>query len=91
MALFKIGILNSLNFEPIIVCESCLKDKMTNKPSKAQRNHATIQLELEYTDVCRLMSLQAKGGNEYFITFNDYSRYGDVYLMRHKFKAFQKF
>ena len=38
------------------------------------------------------MSTQAKGGYEYFITFtDDYSRYGYVYLMRWKSKAFEKF
>ena len=38
------------------------------------------------------MSVQAQGGYEYFITFtDDYSRYGYVYLMRHKSEAFDKF
>ena len=38
------------------------------------------------------MSTQAKGGYEYFITFiDDYSIYGYVYLMKWKFKAFEKF
>ena len=33
-----------------------------------------------------------QGGYEYFITFtDDYSRYGYVYLMRHKSEAFDKF
>ena len=48
-------------------------------------------LELIHTDVCGLMSTQAKGGYEYFITFtDDYSRYY-VYLMRRKSEAFEKF
>ena len=38
------------------------------------------------------MSTQARGGYEYFITFmDDYLRYGYVYLMRRKSKAFEKF
>ena len=49
-------------------------------------------LELVQTDVCGLMSTQAKGGYEYFITFiDDYSRYGYVYLMRRKSETFEKF
>ena len=49
-------------------------------------------LELVHTDVCGPMSTQEKGGYEYFITFtDDYSRYGYVYLMRRKSKAFEKF
>ena len=32
------------------------------------------------------------GGYKYFITFtDDHSRYGYVYLMQHKFEAFEKF
>ena len=38
------------------------------------------------------MTIQARGGFEYFITFiDDYSRYGCIYLMRHKSEAFEKF
>ena len=65
---------------------------MTKRPFKAKGNRATIQLELVHTDVCGPMSVQARGGYEYFITFtDDYSRYGYVYLMRHKSEAFDKF
>ena len=38
------------------------------------------------------MSIQARDGYEYFITFtNDYSRFGYVYLMKRKSEAFEKF
>ena len=38
------------------------------------------------------MSTSARGGYEYFITFiDDYSKYGYIYLMNHKFEAFEKF
>ena len=38
------------------------------------------------------MSTSARGGYKYFITFiDDYSRYGYIYLMRHKSEAFDKF
>ena len=38
------------------------------------------------------MSIQARGGYEYFITFtDDYSRFGYLYLMKWKSKAFEKF
>ena len=38
------------------------------------------------------MSISARGGYEYFITFiDDYSRYGYIYLMRQKSEAFEKF
>ena len=42
--------------------------------------------------MCGLINIQAKGWHEYFTTFaDDYSRFGYVYLMRHKSKAFQMF
>ena len=43
-------------------------------------------------DPCGPMSTSARGGYEYFINFiDDYSRYGYIYLMRHKSVAFEKF
>ena len=40
-SLLKSGILNSLIFEPIPVCESCLESKMTERPFTTKGNHAT--------------------------------------------------
>ena len=45
-----------------------------------------------HTYVCRPMSTKTRGGFQYFITItNDFSRYGYVYLMKHKSKPLQKF
>ena len=87
----KSGILNSLAFEPIPICESCLEGKMTKRPFKAKGYCATKPLELVHI-VCSPMHVQARGGYEYFVTFtDDYSRYGFVYLMRQKSETFDKF
>ena len=65
---------------------------MTKRPFKAKGNRATVQLKLVHIDICGPMTIQARGGYEYFITFtDDYSRYGYIYLMRHKSEAFEKF
>ena len=49
-------------------------------------------LELVHSDVCGPLSIQARGGYEYFITFtDDYSRFSYVYIMKRKFEAFEKF
>ncbi|KAH9698582.1 hypothetical protein KPL71_024056 [Citrus sinensis] len=65
---------------------------MTKRPFSAKRVRATVPLELVHTDVCGPINVQDRGGYEYFITFtDDYSRYGYVYLMRHKFEALEKF
>jgi hypothetical protein len=38
------------------------------------------------------MSSIARGGFQYFISFtDDFSRYGYVYLLRHKYESFEKF
>ena len=58
----------------------------------AKGNRAQEPLKLIHSDVCGPMSTQARGGYEYFVTFvDDYSRYGYVYLMRHKSETFGKF
>ena len=46
---------------------------------------ASDLLEIIHTDVCGPMSVDACGGYRYFLTFTDeLSRYGHVYLMKHK-------
>ncbi|KAL0313416.1 UNVERIFIED_CONTAM: Retrovirus-related Pol polyprotein from transposon TNT 1-94 [Sesamum radiatum] len=73
-------------------CESCLKGKMTKKPFVGQSAIAKGLLDLVYTDVCGPLSIPARGGFPYFITFtDDHSRYGYVYLMRYKSEAFGRF
>ena len=38
------------------------------------------------------MSVEAHGGYRYFLTFtDDLSRYGYIYLMKHKYETFEKF
>ncbi|KAL0427662.1 UNVERIFIED_CONTAM: hypothetical protein Slati_2941000 [Sesamum latifolium] len=72
--------------------ESCLKGKMTKKPFVGQSAIANNLLDLVHTDVCGPLSIPARGGFSYFITFiNDHSRYGYVYLMRYKSEAFGRF
>ena len=59
-------------------------------PGKGQR--AKELLELIHTDVCGPMSHPARGGFSYFITFtDDFSRYGYIYLIKHKSEALEKF
>jgi len=65
---------------------------MTKAPFIGQSERATDLLGLIHIDVCGSLSSPTRGGYLYFITFtNDFSRYGYVYLMRHKSKSFEKF
>ena len=62
------------------------------RPFNAKGYKAKDLLELVHSDVCSPMSIQARGGYEYFITFiDDYSRFGYVYLIKRKSKVFEKF
>ncbi|KAL0463119.1 UNVERIFIED_CONTAM: hypothetical protein Slati_0199500 [Sesamum latifolium] len=80
------------NLDHLPTCESCLKGKMTKKPFIGQSAIANDLLDLVHTDVCGPLSIPARGGFFYFITFtDDHSRYGYVYLMRYKSEAFGRF
>ncbi|KAL0319620.1 UNVERIFIED_CONTAM: hypothetical protein Sradi_5223500 [Sesamum radiatum] len=80
------------NLHHLPTCESCLKGKMSNKPFVGQSAIANGLLDLVHTNVCGPLSIPARGGFFYFITFtDDHSRYGYVYLMRYKSEAFRRF
>ena len=65
---------------------------MTKMPFIDFPERASDLLELIHTDVYGPMSSTARGGFQYFINFtDDLSRYGYVYLMKHKSKTFEKF
>ncbi|GJY07048.1 retrotransposon protein, putative, ty1-copia subclass, partial [Tanacetum coccineum] len=59
--------------------------KMTRKPFPHRTKRATDLLGIIHTDVCGLFRHVSRQGASYFITFmDDYSRYGYVYLLKHK-------
>lgn len=90
--LHKDGLLDSFDFESYEVCESCLQGKMTKTPFSGHSERANDLLGLIHTDVCGPFNIAARGGYQYFITFtDDVSRYGYVYLMKHKSESFEKF
>ena len=90
--LHQVGVLNSFDFESYDTCESCLLGKMTKDPFTRHSERANELLDLIHTDVCGPLSSDARGGYKYFITFtDDFSRYGYVYLMRHKSESFEMF
>ncbi|KAK9043534.1 hypothetical protein V6N11_071870 [Hibiscus sabdariffa] len=65
---------------------------MTKAPFSGKGERASDLLGLIHSDVCGPMNTQARGGYQYFITFtDDFSRYGYIYLMRHKTEALEKF
>ena len=65
---------------------------MTKDPFTGHSERANELLDLIHIDVCGSLSSDVRGGYKYFITFtDDFSRYGYVYLMRHKSESFEMF
>ena len=86
------GLLESLDFESFDTCEPCLMGKMTKTPFSGIMERATDLLEIIHTDVCGPMNVEARGGYRYVLTLtDDLSRYGYIYLMKHKSETFEKF
>ena len=84
--------MESLGYESFDACEPCLLGKMTKTPFSGTMERATDLLEIIHTDVCGLMSVEARGGYCYFLTFtDDLSRYGYIYLMKHKSEIVERF
>jgi hypothetical protein len=86
------GLLESLDFESLDRCEPCLMGKMTKTPFSGMMERAADLLGIIHTDVCGPMSISTGNGYRYFVTFtDDLSRYGYIYLMKHKSETFEKF
>ena len=86
------GLLESLDYESLDACEPCLMGKMTKTLFFGTMEQATDLLEIIHTDVCGPMNIEARSMYHYFLTFtDDLSRYGYIYLMKHKSEIFEKF
>nr|GEV06488.1 hypothetical protein [Tanacetum cinerariifolium] len=78
-------LLKSKDNESFDQCVSCLSGKMTRKSFPHRPERATDLFGIIHTDVCGPLRHVSRQGASYFITFtNDYSRYGYVYLLKHK-------
>ncbi|GJY79267.1 retrotransposon protein, putative, ty1-copia subclass [Tanacetum coccineum] len=86
------GLLNSTDIESLGKCVSCMSGKMARKPYSHQVERAKDLLGLIHTDVCGLFRIVSRQGANYFVTFtDDFSRYGYVYLLKHKHEVFETF
>ena len=80
------------DYESLLTYESCLLGKMINSLFTEKGKRASDVLDLVHTDVCGSMSNSVRERYHYFITFtNDLSRYGYIYLMKHKPESFEIF
>ena len=85
--LAKEGLLGPLKKVNLLTCLNCLKEKMIRKPFE-KTIRAQITLQLVHVDISSPMNVRAKHGTSYFITIiNDFTRFGYVYLISHKYDA----
>ncbi|GKA08719.1 retrotransposon protein, putative, ty1-copia subclass [Tanacetum coccineum] len=86
------GLLKSTDEESFDKCVSCLSGKMRRKPFPHRTERANDLLGLIHTDVRGPLRHVFRQGASYFITItDDYSRYGYVYLLKHKHEVFETF
>nr|GEV63737.1 retrotransposon protein, putative, Ty1-copia subclass [Tanacetum cinerariifolium] len=86
------GILRSIDDELFDQCVSCLSGKMTRKLFPHRPERATDLFGIIHNDMCGPLRHVSRQGASYFITFtDDYSRYGYVYLLKHKHEVFETF
>nr|GEV13554.1 hypothetical protein [Tanacetum cinerariifolium] len=86
------GLLRSTDDESFDQCVSWLSGKMTRKSFPHRPKRATDLLGIIHTDVCGPLRHVSRQGASYFITFtDDYSRYGYIYLLKHKHEVFETF
>nr|GEV40880.1 hypothetical protein [Tanacetum cinerariifolium] len=86
------GLLNSIDIESLGKCVSCMSGKISRKPYSHQVERANDLLGLIHTDVCGPFKIVSRQGASYFVTFtDDFSRYGYVYLLKHKHEVFETF
>ncbi|GJV78280.1 putative RNA-directed DNA polymerase [Tanacetum coccineum] len=82
----KNGVLESFDFKSDDVCESCLLGNKSPFTRTCERGEGL--LDLVHTDVCGPF----RAGKCYYVTFtDDFSRYGYVYLIKHKSDNFEVF
>ena len=72
----------------IVNHQKLVMGKMTKTSFRGNGDRTNELLGLVHTDVCGPVTTHARGGYSYFITFiDDLSRFGYVYLMKHKSEA----
>ncbi|GJS68200.1 retrotransposon protein, putative, ty1-copia subclass [Tanacetum coccineum] len=86
------GLLNSTDLRAFEKCVPCMSGKMARKPYTHQVERAKDLLGQIYTDVCGPFKIMSRQGASYFVTFtDDFSRYGYIYLLKHKHEVFETF
>nr|GEX12428.1 retrotransposon protein, putative, Ty1-copia subclass [Tanacetum cinerariifolium] len=90
--LYSEGLLENIDEESFDKCEFFISGKMTENPFNKNIERATDLLGLIHTNVCGPLRHVSRKGASYFLTFtDDFSRYGYVFLLKHKHEVFATF
>ncbi|GJQ97247.1 retrotransposon protein, putative, ty1-copia subclass [Tanacetum coccineum] len=86
------GLLDSTDIKSFEKYVSGMSGKMARKPYSHPVERAKDLLGLIHTDVCVPFRTVSRQGGSYLVTFtDDFSRYGYVYLLKHKHEVFETF
>ncbi|GJX57069.1 retrotransposon protein, putative, ty1-copia subclass [Tanacetum coccineum] len=86
------GLLDSTDIKSFEKYVACMFGKMARKPYSHQVEKAKELLGLIQTNICGPFKIMSRQGAYYFVTFtDDFSRYGYVYLLKHKHEVFETF
>nr|GEX43412.1 retrotransposon protein, putative, Ty1-copia subclass [Tanacetum cinerariifolium] len=86
------GLLNSTDLMAFEKSVPCISRKMARKPYSHQVERSKDLLGLIHTNVRGTFKIMSRQGASYFVTFtDDFSRYGYVYLLKHKHEVFETF
>ena len=86
------GFWNHLIMNHLMLANHALWARRLKTPFSGTMERAIELLEIIHTDVCGPMNIEVCGGYHYFLSFtDDLSRYGYIYLMKHKSETFEKF
>ncbi|GKB18023.1 retrotransposon protein, putative, ty1-copia subclass, partial [Tanacetum coccineum] len=86
------GMLELIDDESFDVCVSCISDKIARKHFTHASERSDDLLGIIHSDVCRPFRTTYREGANYYVTFtDDFSRYGYVYLIKHKHEVFEMF
>jgi len=72
-------------------CESCIKCKLAPKPFTPTTSRATEPLQLVHSDICGPLETAIGGGRYMLLFIDDATRHTDVYILKYKSEALEKF
>lgn len=72
-------------------CEVCISQKLTSSPFSSRAQRSRHRLNVVFSDLCGPMRTSSKGGARYFMTLIDHSRWCQIYFLKSKDEAPNKF